>query len=188
VGSMGDALRGGRARDPRAARLDFAVVGARRLLLLQAGARLLDAGGLDGGARRRSQPRPDARWRRAPGVGDSPPERAPRDRCALRPLRRRRARLRAPRRAPGRARPRHVPVLVDARAPVDDRHAVRRRDVGGDGHAPRRARDARRRRGPELHAPRARGRAPRLAVARVHGGHRPPRASAGAVSARGTSI
>ena len=57
---VGDPLRRGRSRDARARRLDLAVVGPRRLVLVQAGARFLDAGAVLLGARRALHARPDA--------------------------------------------------------------------------------------------------------------------------------
>ena len=51
LGSVGDALRRGRARDPRARRLGFALVGARRVVLVEADPELLDPSARDGVAR-----------------------------------------------------------------------------------------------------------------------------------------
>ena len=51
VGSVGDPLRRGLARDPRARRLDQPLVGAGRVVLEQARARHVDAGDRDGDAR-----------------------------------------------------------------------------------------------------------------------------------------
>ena len=48
LGSVGDPLRRGRARDPRARRLDFALVGAGRLVLVEADPELLDPVARDG--------------------------------------------------------------------------------------------------------------------------------------------
>ena len=64
LGSVGDALRRGRARDARARRLDQPLVGAGRLVLEQAGPRHVDAGDRDGDARRPLPARQDAHRRR----------------------------------------------------------------------------------------------------------------------------
>ena len=70
--SVGNALRRGRARDAGARRLDLAVVGAGRLVLVEAGARLLDAGAVLLPARRALHARPDAGAAAAAAASRSP--------------------------------------------------------------------------------------------------------------------
>ena len=100
VGSVGDALRRGLARDPRARRLDLALVGAGRLVLVEADPRLLDPGDRDGDARRPLPARPDAHRRRhaaalPPRVGGARADRAADDPRDVPPLQGRREDVRA---------------------------------------------------------------------------------------------
>ncbi len=159
LGPVGDPLRRGRARDPRARRLDLALVGAGRVVLVEAGPRLLDPGDLHGRARRPLRARRDAprarRARRAPGVGRPRPHLPAQRPRRVPPLQGGVEGVRQAGRLPRRGRPSHDDGLVVARAPDDDRHAVRRRHHERDGaHAPRPL-HARGRGGP---APRGHGR------------------------------
>ena len=163
LGSVGDPLRRGLARDARARRLDQPLVGAGRLVLEQAGARHVDAGDRDGDARA-STTSPTrcssatARCRsmhpewavRAPvvlltivamyllykGVGED---------------------VRAARGAPREPRPRDDARLVFPRAPDDDRHALRRADDGVHGARHDRPPDARDARGARVRGEGRRG-------------------------------
>ncbi len=121
VGSLGDPLRRGLARDARARRLDQPLVGARRLVLEQAGARHVDAGDRDGDARGPLPARQDAHRQRhaadhAPRVGGARADRAPDDRGDVPALQgRRRRRSGGGRRSSGASFSRRCPTGTSSR-------------------------------------------------------------------------
>ena len=107
----------GRPRDPRPRRLDLAVVGPRRLVLVEADPELLDPGARNECTLHALPARPDAdrQGRPAgcpPGVGGARPQRTPHLAGDVRDLPRGRQGVRQARRVPGRLRARHLPGLV----------------------------------------------------------------------------
>ena len=142
VGSLGDPLRRGIPRDPRPRRLDLTLVGARRLVLLQADPELLDAVDGDGIPRRALPAGQDAgrrhaeRGRPPPRVGGPHAGRGAHHPGDVPPLQGGREGLRAQGGAHRGARPCDDARLVLHRPPDDGRHALRRLDDRGDGPPP----------------------------------------------------
>ena len=131
LGSLGDPLRRGRARDARPRRLDQPLVGAGRLVLEQARPRHVDASDRDGDAWRSLPARQDADWNghepdHASGVGRPRARRAHHDPRHVSPLQGRGQDVRATRGAPRQRCARDDARLVHDRPPDDDGHAVRR--------------------------------------------------------------